>query len=38
MELEKEINPTIKRKLKKQNNPKIYEFITKVDVERFFSC
>ena len=36
MEVNKEINPTVRRKVEK-NNPKSDEFILKVDVKRF-SC
>ena len=35
MEVNKEINPTVWRKVEKTNNPKLGEFIMKVDVERF---
>ena len=34
MDVNNEINPTLLRKLKKQNNLKFDEFIMKVDVER----
>ena len=39
MKVNKKINPTFRRKLKKktQNNPKFVEFIMNVDGERF-SC
>ena len=36
LEVNKEINPTVWRKLKKQNNPKFDQLIMKVDIE-FFS-
>ena len=35
MDINKEINPTVWRKVEKQNNPKFNEFIMKVNIEQF---
>ena len=35
VEVNKEINPTVLRKVEKSNNPKFDEFIMKVDIECF---